>query len=98
MRAEEEILKSAIDKWGTDIQALMLIEEMSELTKALIKYWRNQEINLFDHIAEEVADVEIMLAQLKIIFEGMAIDTAVKEYKQIKLMRLEQRLNEKEGE
>ena len=40
-------------------------------------------------IAEEVADVEIMLAQIKMIF---GIDTSVEVYRDAKIERLRQRL------
>ena len=50
------------------------IEEMSELTKALLKYIRHEDFNQGDYddivesIAEERADVSIMLNQLAVIF------------------------------
>ena len=47
----------------------MMIEEMSELTKALCKFWRkNADGRAVADIQEEMADVQIMLDQMKIIF------------------------------
>lgn len=56
-----------IEKWGVDSQLNMAIEEMSELTKALCKFFRGEED--IDNIHEEIIDVEIMIEQLKRIFK-----------------------------
>ena len=72
MDGENEILKNAVDCFGEDHQTDMMIEEMSELTKALLKYRRNvgeeDTGSLIENIIEEMADVEIMLGQMKIIY------------------------------
>lgn len=60
------VYEVAIDRYGIDAQLRMVIEEMSELTKELCKFFRGQD-NL-DAIAEETADVAIMLEQLQMIF------------------------------
>lgn len=92
------VLKTAIDTYGFHSQQDMVIEEMSELTKALIKYRRAESKadcisqKLFDDIAEEIADVEITLAQLKIMFKNQA---EVDKWKSEKLKRLEERLSKK---
>jgi hypothetical protein len=64
------ICQGALNLWGEDAQLDMIIEEMAELTKALLKYKRAaQEDKPFfiNFVAEEQADVEIMLAQLYFI-------------------------------
>ena len=72
--SEEEIYKAAVQKFGERAQILVAIEEMSELTKALLKYIRHEDFNQGDYddivesIAEERADVSIMLNQLAVIF------------------------------
>lgn len=86
---ERQIYKQAIEKWGTDVQILMVFEEMSELQKELCKNWRGK--NNVEQIAEEVADVEIVLAQLKMIY---GISGIVRQFHEEKLMRLEQRLKD----
>ena len=58
------LLEKAIKKWGKNAQVLMAVEEMSELTHELLADLRGREHN----ILEEMADVEIMLEQLKIIY------------------------------
>lgn len=69
------ILGKAIETYGNESQVDMAIEEMSELTKALLKYRRalkgNTDISVskaHSDILEEIADVEIMLDQMKIIY------------------------------
>lgn len=70
------ILKQAINTYGVDSQTDMAIEEMSELTKALLKNRRakkspetcNYELTR-DDIIEEIADVVIMLKQLIMMYD-----------------------------
>lgn len=83
---EQTVYQRAIEKWGPDFQIDMAIEECAELILALRHYGRGRA-----HIADvqnEIADVEIMIEQLKIIF-GNTIA-----YKELKLKRLEKRLAE----
>jgi NTP pyrophosphatase (non-canonical NTP hydrolase) len=61
--SEFEILITAIKTFGEKAQEEMAIEECSELIQAISHKHRGREHN----IAEEIADVEIMLEQLKII-------------------------------
>ena len=60
---EKEILMTAIRTFGETAQEDVAIEECSELIQAISHKHRGREHN----IAEEIADVEIMLEQLKII-------------------------------
>ena len=60
---ETEILITAIRTFGETAQEGVAIEECSELIQAISHKHRGREHN----IAEEIADVEIMLEQLKII-------------------------------
>ena len=92
MMTKNELYQKAFKKWG-DLQLVVAIEEMSELQKELCKALRGNH-NLSE-IVEEVADVEIMLEQIKQIFRlGISVE-AVKENK---LKRLEERLNNPEAE
>lgn len=79
------VYQAALDEWGKDLQVIMAIEEMAELTQALTKDLRG--IPDSDNILEEMADVEIMLTQLKIVYG----DT--KDIKEKKLLRLAKMLN-----
>lgn len=69
---DTDILNEAIDKYGTLGQIDKAIEEMSELTKALLKerYARmiNNHLAEIDNVCEELADAVIMLNQLVLIF------------------------------
>ena len=60
---EGEILNAAIRTFGEEAQERQAIEECSELIEAICHKHRGRKHN----IAEEIADVEIMLEQLKII-------------------------------
>lgn len=57
--------------YGFSHQANILIEEMSELTKELCKYNRAitvvEKQEICEHIYEEIADVEIMLEQMRVL-------------------------------
>ncbi len=80
----EAVLRKAIDTYGEESQEKMMIEEMSELTKELCKCFRGEKDT--GHILEEIADVQIMLDQMKMIFG----DTS--EMEKVKLERLERRM------
>ena len=82
-----KILHDAIQTYGKNSQVDKAIEEMSELTKALLKERQNN--GSVDDIIEEIADVHIMLWQLLLIFEA---DWAVDDFIDYKIKRLEKRL------
>ena len=86
-----EIYRAAIRKWGIRAQIMMVYEEMAELQKELCKNGRGK--NNTDQIADEVADMEIMLAQLKIIFN---VQDLVEQYRAFKLERLRNRIEGRE--
>ena len=77
------ILTAAISHYGTGAQLLKAIEELGELIQALAKSDR-------DNIAEEMADVRIMLDQLEIMFGNGA---EVREWELKKLKRLDERVH-----
>lgn len=60
------IMLEALEHYGSNPQVDMAIEEMSKLTKELLKNRRGEENRSM--IADEMADVYIMLEQLKFIF------------------------------
>ena len=89
MMHEMSLLQRAIAKWGEDAQMKMVLEEMSELQKEICKLWRGKDNR--DAIAEEVADVVIMLDQLELTLD---IQYQVEQYRQKKLRRLQKRLED----
>ena len=87
---ETGILTAAITYYGERLQEEVAVEELSELTQAIIHKHRGRDHN----IAEEIADVEIMLAQLKII--NLCADE-VADIKKDKLESLKLDILEKNG-
>lgn len=65
---ERSILEDAIGTWGTDSQINMAIEECADLIDALMKFRRGR--NDVQAVVTEIADVQIMCAQLEIMFAG----------------------------
>ena len=88
---EKTVFTAAIEEYGAYAQSLMLLEEMAELQKEICKHWRGSDNA--EQIAEEVADVEIMLAQIKMMFD--IADEAAR-YRKDKVARLWKRLRGKE--
>lgn len=87
---ENEILLSALTKWGAGMQTVMVFEEMAELQKELCKNLRGKDNH--GHIAEEIADVRIMLDQMVILHDcAEDVDT----WRKVKLGRPEKRLSDK---
>ena len=71
---QDNILKTAIKQFGADKQMDMVIEECSELTKAILKYRRSNTIENAEEILKETADVFIMLRQIGFIFAPLKFD------------------------
>lgn len=90
---EEKVYKRAIKTWGKEPQLLQAIEEMSELTKEILKNVNRHQKNL-SQIIEETADVEIMLEQLKCCFN---IEKEVEDYKTEKVKKISKKLDEWEN-
>lgn len=92
----KETMQLAIDSYGRVNQVIKTVEELSELSQALCKIltskFTDDNSEIFENIFEEMADVEIMLEQCKIMFQ---CDKEVNKWKQKKIERLEKRL---EGE
>ena len=57
-----------INSYGINSQQDMAIEELSELQKAIVKHRRFHCKETEQDIVDEIADVQIMLEQLKIIY------------------------------
>lgn len=89
---EKSIYEKALEKWGIETQILMCIEELSELIHALVKYGRKINGSSKDKIAEEIADVELMIEQMKVAFNIQKLD--IENLKLKKIQRLEGYLNE----
>lgn len=82
--SNKSVYIEAITTYGEIPQIDVAIEEMAELIQALSKYKRGKQHN----VEEEIADVSIMLDQLKLIFNNKK----VKKIKRRKIARLKRRL------
>lgn len=84
----DNVIEKAIATYGKESQVNIAIEEMAELTKELCKDKRGFENR--DSIIEEIADVHIMLRQLRSIFK--ISDVEIERVVNKKIKRLEERL------
>ena len=82
------VLKKAICKYGKQAQLDVAIEEMAELTKEIIKSKRGA--SNYHQIVEELADVYIMMTQIRLIY-GI-YDEELINAMDLKIARLEKRL------
>lgn len=82
-----EVYQKALETWGERAQTMMAIEEMSELIKEICKNFRGRPND--DAIAEEIADVTIVLEQLRVIY---GLNERVCEHMDQKIQRLRDRL------
>ena len=83
------VYRKAIKRFGKPNQMIKAIEEMSELTKVLAKILvMGGEVSL-DDLIEEIADVTIMMEQLRLIYN---IDDECCEMMDGKVKRLEGRV------
>lgn len=87
-----EPLFEAVKTFGTLPQIVMFMEEAAELTQALSKNIRGKD-NRSD-IIEEMADVLIMVEQIKIIFE--VDEKEIQDIIEVKLKRIEERIKSHE--
>lgn len=83
-----EVLRKAIETYGEESQKTMLFEEMAELQKEVCKSLRGNDNKM--EIIEEVADVMIMIEQLKMM-ENIS-DSAINLEIRRKTERLKERL------
>ena len=103
----KQLYNTAWKHWGADAQVDMLIEEMAELTHALIAARRNNTFYTYA-VSEEMADVLICLEQFQIRMKDFpttctkgdkieivgCIYDQVERIKEAKLLRLKERLME----
>ena len=72
--SDSVICRKAVETFGVDLQQMVAMEELGELIQAISKIARwecsqSEDLEILleyiDNLAEEIADVEIMLEQLK---------------------------------
>ena len=95
-KSERAVLKAAIDKYGNDSQLAVAQEECAELIQAISKLNRAGSSDhpgrtaraAMNNLYEEVADVQIMLDQIRIMYPSKAYDMIRAQ----KIARLEKRM------
>lgn len=84
----ENNLERIADYYGYEKQSRKTVEELAELTVAINKYIDEPKESHFLNLIEEIADVEIMLEQLKIIH-----DIDIEFINDIKLNKIKRQIN-----
>ena len=88
MKINKELLQKVIDKYGTTLQSTVAMEELAELIKEISKVIRGNKNA--DGMIEEIADVLIMIEQLKLMYN--ISDEEIQSEISDKLYRMEWRL------
>lgn len=89
----ENELKQIAEHYGLRLQMRQLIEEMAELTQVICKSERYDIETVRDHLVEEVADVDIVLSQVKYLLGDSEFD----KIKDAKIKRQIQRITKGEN-
>jgi NTP pyrophosphatase (non-canonical NTP hydrolase) len=86
---EVELFLKSKDLWGMQSQILMLAEEASELCVATLHLDRanKDKAEAWENFAEEIADVEFMIAEMKEYFP--VLNGKVNLYRRMKAERLD---------
>jgi len=98
---QEEIYQKAISKWGYKAQLVMLMEECAELIQAsskMLRYFGQENKDPFwlCNFVEEMADVEIMIEQFKMMVNNQEEVENVDFIKNMKLSKLKEILYHEE--
>ena len=65
---EVKIMQAALNQWGLNAQVGQTVEECAELIVALQKFInRTPQPGMIENILDEISDVEMMLAQMRLI-------------------------------
>ena len=87
---EAAVFRQALKTYGPQHQTMMALEEMSELAKELCKASRG--LGSVEHIAEEIADVQITLEQMIILHQCQGLVERIRAEKVKRLLeRMEKR-------
>jgi len=90
--AEVCTMQAALDQWGINAQVGQTVEECAELIVALQKYInRTPQPGMVENILDEIADVEMMLAQMRLVLN--IDDDTLRKRIEYKFQRLNQYLS-----
>lgn len=84
-----ETCKAALDIFGVEAQIIKLHEEIGEFMEAFAKCLNDRDT--VSHVAEEIADVSIMLAQMAVLLD---CEKEVEWQRMCKMARLEKRIED----
>jgi NTP pyrophosphatase (non-canonical NTP hydrolase) len=87
---DHTVLGRALDKWDEEAQIFMAFEEMGELQTELSRLRRGRSDK--EHVAEEIADVLIMVHQMALVCGTEAVSAALER----KMKRLEMKIDRDE--
>lgn len=91
----KELYEECVKAWGVNSQMNMAVEEASEFIQAISKFNRGDGIA---KLLEEIADIELMIAQVKYMISTLPgstedrIKKAIKNWRVLKIERLKKRL------
>ena len=88
-KTQIQVLDEAIEVFGKEQQQLKAIEEAGEYIQAQAKYLNYPSEKNHENLIEEIADLEIMLYQVKRIYK---IESKVQAIAASKILRLNERL------
>jgi len=89
MKINKDILIAAIDKWGDRAQIAMISEECTELSLILQKTINRSNPEKYrEQVIDEIADVNIMIAQANIMWNAEEIQDRI----DFKMNRLNNRI------
>ena len=89
---KSDLYRQAVELWGQNSQLYMLAEEASEMSAAVHHFVRRTNTTSYECLVGEIADVEIMIEQVKYMLRVAELGRRVAESKQHKLDRLEERI------
>ena len=84
---EKEICLAALQTWGPKVQKLIIFEEIAEFLKTYAKCIRTK--GNYEELISEIADMEVILQQLKFMYDA---DEDVEKIVSDKLHKLEEKL------
>jgi len=93
--AEEAVYKKAVALWGKN-QLILAAEEASDLIKSICKHIRTPNHEILVQIGNDVADIEIMIAQLKLMF-GLQFQKQIIDTRSKKIVCLQERIDREIG-
>ena len=84
---EKEICIAAMQTWGPKVQKLIIFEEIAEFMKTFAKCVRTK--GNYEELINEIADMEVILQQLKFMYDA---ESDVEKIVSSKLQKLEEKL------